>query len=97
MEDYGRRESDKKVYELETRITRIEEKQNNLADDVAEIKGIIGYVATKVDVEQLRSFFETRDTYWTKNLWWLVKAFAVIMGLIVLATFGIERIPTILG
>ncbi len=93
--DFGRRSSDVHIYEIEGRVSRLETRQETMCDDISAIKGTIGYVATKKDLEQLRGFFETRDTYWTKNLWWLIKAFAIIMGLIVLAAFGIDKIPSL--
>jgi len=94
-EEFGRRSSDSHIYEIENRVSRLETRQEVMCDDISEIKGIIGYVATKTDLEQLRCFFENRDTYWTKNLWWLIKAFAIIMGLIVLGAFGIDKIPSL--
>ncbi len=93
--DFGKRSIDKHIYDIEGRVSRLETKQETMCDDITEIRGIMGYVATKTDLDHLRCFFENRDEYWTKNLWWLIKAFAVIMGLIVLAAFGIDKIPSL--
>ena len=71
----------------ENRITRLEERQANIEQDVSEIKAQLNQTATKSDVQDLKRTIESRDDLITKNLWKLIWILiAVFTGIVAINT-----------
>lgn len=71
----------------ESRITRLEERQANIEQDVSEIKAQLNQTATKSDVQDLKRTIESRDDLITKNLWKLIWILiAVFTGIVAINT-----------
>ena len=58
--------------EMESRIARLEERQQALERDVKEIKQQLHETAKKTDVERLEKMLNERDATQTKNMWRLI-------------------------
>ena len=86
----GRRAEDRTLNE---RVTVLETRQQDMANDLDEIKCTLKTVASREDVVNLRDYFDRKDDAMLKHLWWTVKAFVVLLTAIALAAFGIENLP----
>ena len=75
---------------IETRLARLEERQNNLELDVKEIKSQLNETAKRSDVQELRETLEARDQHYTRNLWRLVFVLIVVFTGILMMAVGLK-------
>lgn len=75
---------------IETRLARLEERQNNLELDVKEIKSQLNETAKRSDVQELRETLESRDQNYTRNLWRLVFVLIVVFTGILMMAVGLK-------
>jgi len=75
---------------IETRLARLEERQNNLELDVKEIKSQLNETAKRSDVQELRETLESRDQNYTRNLWRLVFVLIIVFTGILMTAVGLK-------
>lgn len=75
---------------IETRLARLEERQNNLELDVKEIKSQLNETAKRSDVQELRETLEARDQNYTRNLWRLVFVLIIVFTGILMMAVGLK-------
>ena len=75
------------------RITRVETRLAGVEEDVSVIKSQLNTVATKEDVQEVRSFFEGRDDLYTNKLWKLAFGLVIAITAITFAFVGVREIP----
>ncbi len=85
--------------EMESRIARLEERQQALERDVKEIKQQLHETAKKTDVERLEKMLNERDATQTKNMWKLIFILIGVFTLITLAAVGLKEsdLPSFFG
>lgn len=85
--------------EMESRIARLEERQQALERDVKEIKQQLHETAKKTDVERLEKMLNERDATQTKNMWKLIFILIGVFTLITLAAVGLKvsDLPSFFG
>lgn len=85
--------------EMESRIARVEERQQALERDVKEIKQQLHETAKKTDVERLEKMLNERDATQTKNMWKLIFILIGVFTLITLAAVGLKEsdLPSFFG
>lgn len=85
--------------EMESRIARLEERQQALERDVKEIKQQLHETAKKTDVERLEKMLNERDATQTKNMWKLIFILIGVFTAITLAAVGLSvtDIPNLVG
>jgi len=84
---------------MESRIARLEERQQALERDVKEIKQQLHETAKKTDVERLEKMLNERDATQTKNMWKLIFILIGVFTLITLAAVGLKEsdLPSFFG
>ncbi len=85
--------------EMESRIARLEERQQALERDVKEIKQQLHETAKKTDVERLEKMLNERDATQTKNMWKLIFILIAVFTAITLTAVGLSvtDIPNLVG
>lgn len=85
--------------EMESRIARLEERQQALERDVKEIKQQLHETAKKTDMERLEKMLNERDATQTKNMWKLIFILIGVFTLITLAAVGLKEsdLPSFFG
>lgn len=76
--------------EMESRIARLEERQQALERDVKEIKQQLHETAKKTDVERLEKMLNERDATQTKNMWRLIFVLIGVFTFITMAAVGLS-------
>jgi hypothetical protein len=76
--------------EMESRIARLEERQQALERDVKEIKQQLHETAKKTDVERLEKMLNERDATQTKNMWRLIFVLIGVFTAITMAAVGLS-------
>jgi hypothetical protein len=75
---------------MESRIARLEERQQALERDVKEIKQQLHETAKKTDVERLEKMLNERDATQTKNMWRLIFVLIGVFTAITMAAVGLS-------
>ena len=76
--------------EMESKIARLEERQQALERDVKEIKQQLHETAKKTDVERLEKMLNERDATQTKNMWRLIFVLIGVFTAITMAAAGLS-------
>lgn len=76
--------------EMESRIARLEERQQALERDVKEIKAQLHETAKRTDVERLEMTINQRDATFTKNMWRLIFVLIGVFTAITMAAVGLS-------
>ena len=76
--------------EMESKIARLEERQQALERDVKEIKQQLHETAKKTDVERLEKMLNERDATQTKNMWRLIFVLIGVFTAITMAAVGLS-------
>jgi len=75
---------------MESKIARLEERQQALERDVKEIKQQLHETAKKTDVERLEKMLNERDAAQTKNMWRLIFVLIGVFTAITMAAVGLS-------
>lgn len=89
-DEFGRRADDRNIAE---RVVILETQQKSMCEDIGEMKVAMRTLASKDDLISLRAYFDGRDDTLNRHLWWVIKAFIVVLGVVSLTAFGVEQIP----
>lgn len=79
--------------EYPERLTRVENRLDNVEANIAEIKAEVKQSATKDDLAELKQYFSDRDKQFNNNMWKLIFGLLLLFGGLMVVMFGIKEIP----
>lgn len=81
------------VEQYPERLTRVENRLDNVEANIAEIKAEVKQSATKSDLAELKDYFSDRDKQYNDKMWKLIFGLLLLFGGLMVVMFGIKEIP----